>query len=413
MKVVAVLLLATAVFGWQDEHRVFKKWSSMKAMESCWGEDNMKTYTVQLKKAISKCHATDAPELELPIYRSPFRFINTIMTRGQQHQENLMQAVQSMARNMASTMMQSNNMQHNVMQNQQQQYPMNNFQQQQQYRPNNQHHQGRNDYNMFNQNQQYPSNFQGQNYRENMQSNNMPYDQVMNTVSMMKFMKEFMDQKYNTMDHAAPRTTYGNNNQDYSMEFMRRMNNQNMQSMRFKRQVNGNTKPHGSDANNLPGFLELGDRLAEKLKETQEHAIAKIGNFTCVMKEMNVLNEQNQIDVRGMKKQLEKYNMPSEWFKNHEIKNIEICYQMSEAVPQYVQDDYEYPGAPNLAKMKAFMQCCKESKRRTCMYQDMKVKVENNFGPLEQILEQTGLTEAELFPLMQELLYSSEEMEYM
>merc|ERR550519_1619647 len=134
---------------------------------------------------------------------------------------------------------------------------------------------------MFNQNQQYPSNFQGQNYRENMQSNNIPYDQVMNTVSMMKFMKEFMDQKYNTMDHAAPRTTYGN------------------------------TNPHGSDANNLPGFLELGDRLAEKLKETQEHAIAKIGNFTCVMKELNVLNEQNQIDVRGMKKQLEKYNMPS------------------------------------------------------------------------------------------------------
>merc|ERR1712088_941886 len=110
----------------------------------------------------------------------------------------------------------------------------------------------------------------------------MPYDQVMNTVSMMKFMKEFMDNKYNTMDHAAPRTTYGNN--------------QDMQSMRFKRQVNGNTKPHGSDANNLPGFLELGDRLAEKLKETQEHAIAKIGNFTCVMKELNVLNEQNQID---------------------------------------------------------------------------------------------------------------------
>merc|ERR1719412_2196597 len=217
---------------------------------------------------------------------------------------------------------------------------------------------------MFNQNQQYPSNFQGQNYRENMQSNNMPYDQVMNTVSMMKFMKEFMDQKDNTMDHAAPRTTYGNN-QDYSMEFMRRMNGQNMQSMRFKRQVNGNTKPHGSDANNLPGFLELGDRLAEKLKETQEHAIAEIGNFTCVMKEMNVLNDQNQLDVRGMKKDLENYNIPSEWFKNHEIRNIDICYQMSEGVPQSVQDDYEYPGTPNRAKMKVFMDCCEKTRRKT------------------------------------------------
>merc|ERR1712080_768279 len=167
-------------------------------------------------------------------------------------------------------------------------------------------------------------------------------DQVMNTVSMMKFMREFMENKYTRMDNIAPRNY--DNNQDHSQEFFRRMGNQ---GMRFKRQVNGNTKPHGSDATNLPGFLELGDRLAEKQKETKEHAIAKIGIFTCVMKEMNVLNDQNQIDVRGMKQELEKYNMPSQWFKNHEIRNIEICYQMSEAVPQSVQDDYEYPGAPN------------------------------------------------------------------
>merc|ERR1711890_219861 len=288
-----------------------------------------------------------------------------------------------MARNMASQMMQNNGMQsnmmhntNNMMQNQMQQFQnQNRFQQQ--YQPNNFHHQGRNDmnYNMMN-----GQNFQGQKYRENMQSNNMPYDQVMNTVSMMKFMREFMENKYNRMDNIAPRNY--DNNQDYSQEFFRRMGNQ---GMRFKRQVNGNTKPHGSYATNLPGFLELGDRLAEKLKETKEHAIAKIGNFTCVMKEMNVLNDQNQIDVRSMKQELEKYNMPSQWFKNHEIRNIEICYQMSETVPQSVHDDYEYPGAPNLAKMKAFLQCCKESKRRTCMYQDMKVKVENNFGPLEQI----------------------------
>merc|ERR1711890_93391 len=132
----------------------------MKAMESCWGEDNMKTYTVQLKKAISKCHATDAPELELPVYRSPFRFINTIMRSGQQHQENLMEAVQSMARNMASQMMQNNGMQGNMMHN---------------------------------------TNNMMQNQMQNMQSNNMPYDQVMNTVSMMKFMREFMENKYNRM----------------------------------------------------------------------------------------------------------------------------------------------------------------------------------------------------------------------
>merc|ERR1711981_310687 len=100
------------------------------------------------------------------------------MTSGQQHQENLMQAVQSMARNMAHNMMQSNMMQNQF---------------QQQYQPN--YQQGRNDMN-YNTNQQYPMNFQGQKYRENMQSNDMPYNQVLDTVSMMKFMREFMEDKY-------------------------------------------------------------------------------------------------------------------------------------------------------------------------------------------------------------------------
>jgi len=411
MKAVAVLLLATAVLGWQDEQKMFKKWSEIKAMESCWGKDNLKTYMVNVKKAVSKCHGTDAPELELPIYSSPFRFINTIMTSGQRHQENLMQAVQSMARNMAQNMMQSNSMQSNMMNQFQQQQHQPNYQQgsndmnyntnqqfQQQYQPDN-FQQGRNDmnYNMMN-----GQNFQGQNNRENMQSNNMPYNQVMDTVSMMKFMREFMKDKYN-QNNVNARNFRDNNNMDYSKEFFRSFSGKNM---RYKRQVS-------EDTNTLPGFLELGDRLADKLKETKEMAIAKIGNFTCVMKELNVLNDQNQIDLRLMKQDLENYNMPSEWFKNHEIRNLEICHQMSEAVPQSVQDDFNYPGAPNLAKMKVFMECWDKAGMRSCMRQDMKVKIENNFGPLEQILEQTGLTEAELFPLMQGLLYSSEEMEYM
>jgi len=398
MKAVSVLFVATAALGWEDDEKMFNRWSNIKAMESCWGEDNMKTYMVQMKKAISKCHGTDAPELELPMFSSPFRFINTMMTSGQQHQENLMQAVQSMARNMAQNMMQNNGMQNNMRQN-----TMNQFQKQ--YQPNNQ--QGRNDMN-YNTNQQYPMNNQGQKYRANMQSNNMQYDQTINTVSMMKLMSEFMENKYK-QNNAVPRNFRDNNNMDYS-ELIRSMLGNNM---RYKRQANEDTNLQGSDINTLPGFLELGDRLVEKLKETQKHAISKIGKFTCVMKEMNVLTDQNRIDVHGMKKMLDSFNMPSEWFKNHEIRNIDICYQMSEGVPQSVQDDYDYPGAPNLAKMKVFMDCCQKTRRKTCMQQDMKVKIENHFGPLETILEQTGLKEHELFPLMMKMLHSREEMEYM
>ena len=47
----------------------------MKAFESCWGEDNVKLYTVNLKQAIAKCSQVDAPELSLPPFRSPYRYI--------------------------------------------------------------------------------------------------------------------------------------------------------------------------------------------------------------------------------------------------------------------------------------------------------------------------------------------------
>ena len=46
----------------------------MKAQESCWGEENMKLYTVNLKQAIAKCSQLDAPELSLPPFRSPYRY---------------------------------------------------------------------------------------------------------------------------------------------------------------------------------------------------------------------------------------------------------------------------------------------------------------------------------------------------
>merc|ERR1712241_1632460 len=48
-------------------------------MESCWGEENM-------KKAIAKCSHEDAPELSLPPYRSSYRFVNTMINKGDNYE---------------------------------------------------------------------------------------------------------------------------------------------------------------------------------------------------------------------------------------------------------------------------------------------------------------------------------------
>merc|ERR1711953_264560 len=59
-----------------------EKWMKMKAMEGCWGKENMKLYTVSMKRAIAKCHQEDAPELSLPPFRSSYRFVNTMINQG-------------------------------------------------------------------------------------------------------------------------------------------------------------------------------------------------------------------------------------------------------------------------------------------------------------------------------------------
>merc|ERR1740122_471705 len=75
MKLFVVLSLASVAIGGMD-YEMVQKWQKLKAMESCWGEENMKLVMVDMKKAIAKCSHEDAPELSLPPYRSAYTMIN-------------------------------------------------------------------------------------------------------------------------------------------------------------------------------------------------------------------------------------------------------------------------------------------------------------------------------------------------
>merc|ERR1719234_2363743 len=76
--------------------------------------------------------------------------------------------------------------------------------------------------------------------------------------------------------------------------------------------------------------LDLGDRLVEKLAEQKHQMEAKIGNLTCVLRETNAIDASNNLDLQAMKREM-----------------------------------------------------------KLCMNQDIKNKVESNFGPMEELLQQT------------------------
>merc|ERR1711936_1363077 len=85
--------------------------------------------------------------------------------------------------------------------------------------------------------------------------------------------------------------------------------------------------------------LDLGDRLVEKLAEQKHQMEAKIGNMTCVMRELNVLDASNNIDVQAMKRDIQKYTMPSEWFKNKYEHLLDTCYEMATNLPREIADN--------------------------------------------------------------------------
>merc|ERR1712066_786646 len=321
MKLFVVLSLASVAIGGMD-YEMIQKWQKLKAMESCWGEENMKLVMVDMKKAIAKCSHEDAPELSLPPYRSAYRFTNTMINKGDE-----MESMQHMFRKMMEFMRTRNS---------------NSFSP---YSSNSHHGDSKMD-------------------KMRMMMKMMKMNNMMNShddYSSSSYSSDDAFDMFSDMFDTTHKMDNYRSSSDYKNPMGRMSQFKNMfNSMRFKRAAGDN--------------LDLGDRLVEKLAEQRHHMEAKIGNMTCVMRELNVLDASNNIDVQAMKRDIQKYTKPSE--------------------------------------VKMFTKCCEKAKTKLCMHQDIKNKVESNFGPMEDILQETQLTEHEFFPLVMQLLHGKE-MDYM
>merc|ERR1712073_147053 len=330
MKLLVVLSLTSVALGGMD-YEMVQKWQKLKAMESCWGEENMKLVMVDMKKAIAKCSHEDAPELSLPPYRSSYRFVNTMINKGDNYEN-----INDMATMFAKMM--------HEMKNRNSNYQVNSY--------------SRHGDNKMDKMRMMMKMMKMSNMMNDHSSSSYHSDDN----DMYDMFSEMLDSSSDRMDNYR--------SSDYSNQMGRMSHFKNM----FNKRAAGDN-------------LDLGDRLVEKLAEQKHHMEAKIGNMTCVMKELNVLDASNNIDVQAMKRDIQKYTMPSEWFKNKYEHLLDTCYEMA-------------------------TKCCEKAKTKLCMHQDIKKKVESNFGPMEDILQETQLTEHEFFPLVMQLLHGKE-MDYM
>merc|ERR1712173_7894 len=423
MKVLAVLLLcgmaAAGGFG-RDQKKMYKAWANMKALESCWGEENMKTYQIEAKLAISQCLQQDVPEINLPPFRPPYRFINTLMVSANKKEQNKMEYVMKMLQEMEKynsndymSHLSSNNNKHNpfnfgsnsnsnswtekFMKKIALRNAMNKLAEQ-----------------MMSHNQQNVMDFGNMfsgvdqfNY-DNMESNSeLNVEKMMDMLFEDKMKENMMKYKMQQTQGASTYNFRENNPFNNKNSYRQRMS---ALLQRHKRQADGSVV--GSEVvATLPESLDLGDRLADKLKQQQDEMKSQVGNMTCIMKKLGVLNQQNELDINTQLNTMRKYNFESQWLKKRTEEDIEMCVKVAEAIPKEVQQKYNFPEMVNLCKLETYIECYQEAEMKTCMFYDLKKKLETSYGPVETILEQANLTENQLFPLIMDLFYG-DEMEY-
>merc|ERR1719412_1065821 len=232
----------------------------------------MKTSLLKMKKAVVKCTGMDMPELDLPMYKNPHRFVHALLESAED--------LKTMKMYNAMSMM----------------------------------HQG-----------------------QKSQSSAAPIQLVLGQQQQapqdMMFKKEMEDDDNESPFGSMGANKYGQEGSQY--KFFEKM----MQSM--------NRNKRATD-----DLFELGDRLTEKLKEETVEMQAKLGNASCVLKELDIIDQNENLDVSGMVQSIERGEwgeFPDEWLKEQHIKDCRNCAPFADSIPKTVFKEQHIKDCRNCA----------------------------------------------------------------
>jgi hypothetical protein len=349
-------LMSTATFAqMMGPEMMVKKWSKFKAMESCYGQDIMKTYMLKMKRAIAKCTKTAMPELDLPLFSSPYRAVQALLNGARDMESVNVARFQNLMKNVQSG---------NVPGAAQSSYipiPVPIKQQQQAADP---------------------------------------VDEIMRKLFLRKIIDKFSEKDRDDDDDDDD--FFNIEDGDFAELFFTKKSrglpadaglNRRTTTGRYKRQ---------SD------LYELGDRLSEKLMEQKEEMKMKMGNMTCVLKELKVVDENMELDLENMLDDVKSMNIRDKWLEDKTIEDIRTCYAVVQSLPPRFFQGMPLP--EQYVKVKKFKKCKKMCTMHTCMNHDIKRKLEDNFGPLGKLVETTGLPENQLLPMAMKLLHGDMDM---
>merc|ERR1739844_618574 len=286
-------------------------------MESCFGENMMKTSLLKMKKAVVKCTGMDMPELDLPMYNNPHRFVHALLEGAEDLKTMKMFKAMSVLGG-----------------------------------------------------QQYNQQSQASPIQLVLGQQQAPQDNLMKKMFMKMMMKKMFQ------DKESDESPFGNMG---SMKYGQQEDNQDQYKFFQNMMKAMNRNKRATD-----DLFELGDRLTDKLKQETEEWQAKLGNASCVLKELDIIDQNENLDISGMVQSVERGEwgeFPDQWLKEQHIKDCRTCATFADSIPKTVFEE--------------------------CAYGE---KLGKSFGSLESLEEATGLPEYQLLPMTMKLLNEQMDM---
>merc|ERR1740128_909070 len=179
-------------------------------------------------------------------------------------------------------------------------------------------------------NNKHHSQYESSNYNSDMDFSDMDFSDMMS-----KFMNKKQESGYESKYGNSYGSNYDSSEKHSLDKVMERMMKEQVQESMMQYKMKANNPFSGDQSSyrekmtallrrhkraatgedsavNLPGTLDLGDRLAEKIEEQQKQMEAKVGNMTCVLREIGILNADNELDFESEKRILEKFDLPED-----------------------------------------------------------------------------------------------------
>merc|ERR1711902_213430 len=195
--------------------------------------------------------------------------------------------------------------------------------------------------------------------------------------------------------------------EDVMKAYMKKMMKAFMQ-MQMLSQLMDDDSPRSFVKRDADDEFDLGSKLQEKLAMKKEHWEAQYGNITCMLRECDILDSKDKFNPEGIKKEGTKWAkmLKSEWLSTEMTKWCDLCVELAEAVPKSMQDACPWGG--EMVKVKTYMKCMMKHKVKICMNYDIKQKLEQHFGSVEKLEDETNIPAEQLFMLVREMLKGPE-----